>query len=101
MNNAQEWSREFDLHYNNADNSAPYLNTYEKSIYLTTAQDEIVKDHYSGKNQYLEGFENSEHIRRGLDILVNRISLIPSSLYSTIKLSPNNVLIELPNGHNI
>ena len=32
---------------------------YEKSVFLTRAQDELVLTFYSGKNSYNEGFENT------------------------------------------
>ena len=43
---------------------------YEKSIFLTRAQDELVLSFYSGKNSYNEGFENTEEVRRYLSQLV-------------------------------
>ena len=47
------------------------FNEYEKSIYLTKAQEEIVKDLYSGR--YLnDSFESSERLRRELDYLVTQ-----------------------------
>ena len=44
---------------------------YEKSVFLTRAQDELVLAFYSGKNSYNEGFENTEEVRRYLSQLVN------------------------------
>lgn len=43
----QEMSNEFDVLYNNiTSNQAPGLNDYEKSLFLTKAQDEIVKAYF-------------------------------------------------------
>ena len=42
-----EFSYEFDVLYNNiTSNQAPGLDEYEKSVFLTKAQDEIVKSYF-------------------------------------------------------
>lgn len=46
------------------------LNEYEKSIFLTKAQEEVVVNLYNGKNIYGDSFESTEEIRRYLDALV-------------------------------
>ena len=47
---ANEFSQEFDILYNNiASNQAPGLTEYEKSVFLTKAQDEIIKNYFTGK----------------------------------------------------
>ena len=63
----QEFSNEFDILYNNImSNQAPGLDEYEKSVFLTKAQDEIVKSYFNPKlNKVQEGFDNSE--RRQID----------------------------------
>ena len=44
---AEEFSQEFDILYNNiASNQAPGLTEYEKSVFLTKAQDEIIKNYF-------------------------------------------------------
>ncbi len=43
---------------------------YEKSFYLTLAQDELVVNFYNGRNSYGDSFENTEEMRRYLDELV-------------------------------
>lgn len=60
MNNP-EFSNEFDVLYNNiTSNQAPGLNEYEKSVLLTKAQNEIVKNYFNPKgNKYQEGFDSS------------------------------------------
>jgi hypothetical protein len=57
-----EFSNEFDVLYNNATSGqAPGLDEYEKSVFLTKAQDEIVKAYFNPKlNKTLEGFDASE-----------------------------------------
>ena len=63
----QEFSNEFDILYNNImSNQAPGLDEYEKSVFLTKAQDEIIKSYFNPKlNKVQEGFDNSE--RRQID----------------------------------
>ena len=59
--NVNEFSNEFDVLYNNImSNAAPGLNEYEKSVFLTKAQEEIVKNYFNPKgNKYQEGFDGS------------------------------------------
>ena len=61
---AQEFSSEFDLLYNNVSSAqAPGLTEYEKSVFLTKAQDEIIKNYFTnvqGGNKYQQGIEDSE-----------------------------------------
>ena len=84
-----EFNLEFDLLYNNiSSNLSPGLNEYEKSVFLTKAQEEIVKNHFSIKsNTKQEGFNNS--IKRDSDF---------STLLKTISL--NNGIIQDPNPIN-
>lgn len=57
-----EFSNEFDVLYNNiTSNQAPGLDEYEKSVFLTKAQDEIVKAYFNPKtNKVQEGFDGNE-----------------------------------------
>ena len=63
----QEFSNEFDVLYNSiTSNQAPGLDEYEKSVFLTKAQDEIVKAYFNPKtNKVQEGFDGNE--RRQID----------------------------------
>lgn len=66
----QEFSIEFDILYNNlASNAAPPLNEYEKSVFLTKAQSDIVLELYSGRNNLGLAFESSEEVREYLSKL--------------------------------
>ena len=58
----EEFSNEFDVLYNNImSNAAPGLDEYEKSVFLTKAQDEIVKSYFNPKgNKFQEGFDGNE-----------------------------------------
>ena len=50
---------------------------YEKSLYLTKAQEELVKGLYTGKNQFGESFEQTEELRRYLASLIEEAELSP------------------------
>jgi hypothetical protein len=59
--NVNEFSNEFDVLYNNImSNAAPGLNEYEKSVLLTKAQEEIVKNYFEpAGNKYGKGLDDS------------------------------------------
>lgn len=61
----EEFKREFDILYNNImSNQAPSIDAYEKSVFLTKAQEEIVASIYEGS------FEQVENAREYLSVLV-------------------------------
>ena len=65
----QEFSLEFDLLYDNiSSNQAPGLTEYEKSVFLTQAQDALVLDLYKGTSG--DSFETTEEVTRYLNTLV-------------------------------
>ncbi len=53
------------------------LDEYEKSLFLTKAQEEIVLSLYTGKNTYGDSFEKTEEIRRYLANLIAEVALEP------------------------
>lgn len=53
------------------------FNEYEKSVFLTKAQEEIVLSLYNGKNPYGEAFEGTEEQRRYLSNLITEKYLKP------------------------
>ena len=69
-----EFSNEFDLLINAYANNNAFgdsydknnlaFDEYEKSIFLTKAQEEIIIDLYNGKNPFGDSFEKTEEIRR-------------------------------------
>lgn len=71
-----ELSNEFDVLYNNiTSNQAPGLDEYEKSVFLTKAQDEIVKSYFDPRlNKPQEGFDSSERRQIDFSMLINRVS---------------------------
>lgn len=94
----QEWSNEFDIHYNNlAGNSAPNLDLYEKSVYLTKAQLEIVKNMYDPlSNPKGKGFEGSEKRRVDLKELIKDFKT-SDSFTSTSSIHNNSKFVRIPN----
>lgn len=57
----KEFSRRFDVLYNNiSSNQAPSLNGYEKSVFLTKAQEEIVKTYFFSSGEGLKGFDGNQ-----------------------------------------
>lgn len=62
-----EFSNEFDVLYNSiTSNQAPGLDEYEKSVFLTKAQDETIKSYFDPRsNKVQEGFDGSQ--RRQID----------------------------------
>ena len=59
----KEFSDEFDILYNNINsNQAPGLNDYEKSIFLTKAQEELILSYYSNiRNKFGEGVDSTHN----------------------------------------
>lgn len=57
----KELAEEFDIFYNNiSSNQAPGLDYYEKSIFLTRAQDDIIKAYLSPRgNKNMQGYDDS------------------------------------------
>lgn len=79
----QEFSNAFDTLLNSyaskalagdqASKQGIVLDEYEKSCFLTLAQEQLVLSYYNGKNTTLESFEKTEEIRRYLSSLVKTV----------------------------
>lgn len=90
----QEFSNEFDVLYNNImSNAAPGLNEYEKSVFLTQAQEEFLIATYSGRLQGIASFEETEEVKKYLDNLIISISIYPNS---NPTLNSNGVSFSVP-----
>ncbi len=72
------------------------FNEYEKSQFLTIAQQELVVNFYNGKNPYGDYFEGTEELRRYLDNLVKTKVYSIEDAVSGKKIAENSVLFELP-----
>lgn len=69
----EEFSNQFDILYNNiTSNQAPGLSEYEKSVFLTRAQDYIILGIYNGS---IDGssFEGTEEVARYIEQLTTQI----------------------------
>ena len=75
---ADEMKQEFDVLYNNImSNAAPGLDDYEISLFLTKAQEELLKAYFNPKgNKYAEGFDFSP--KRQVDFS----NIIESKIYT-------------------
>lgn len=87
MKTCEEWSLAFDLLWNNiASDKAPGLESYEKSVFLTQAENALVKDYFSSNsNIWQQGIDDS--IRRQSDFrtLMASAKLLPASVHSSDK----------------
>lgn len=94
-----EFSIEFDILYNNiSSNKAPGLNEYEKSVFLTKAQEQIVTELYSGRNTTYSSFEETEELRRYLSSLIVTMGCPPYSGEDKefIRITNNSMLFDIP-----
>ncbi len=94
----KEFSEQFDVLYNNiASNKAPGLDEYEKSVFLTKAQNEIINNYFNPKgNKYQEGFDDS--LKRQIDfsnlVTVKEPTVFTDSSY--VKFDDRSILYTLP-----
>lgn len=78
----REFSSEFDILYNNiSSNIAPGLTEYEKSVFLTQAQEQLVIAIYNGQFNG-EAFEITEETRSYIRPLIEKINATPESVSS-------------------
>jgi hypothetical protein len=83
----EEFSSSFDAHLNSFAHSAQFgdsssladieCDEYEKSVFLTKAQEEIALGLYNGRNPLGEAFEQTEELRRYLSTLIVEAELTP------------------------
>lgn len=100
----QEFSNEFDTLLNSFSQQAVFgeqfsksdlvLDEYEKSVFLTQAQEDIVKGLYNGALTG-QSFENTEELRRGLDNLINTERL-KQSKEILVGVTPNSQFYRFP-----
>lgn len=101
---SEEFSNEFDAllnSYSTTEESGKTPNTieldeYEKSVFLTKAQEDVVIDMYNGKNTFGDSFEKTEEIRRYLSDLIKTYTTTDKKVGYT-GLSKSSVFFELPN----
>lgn len=107
--NAKEFSDGFDVYMNSYSQSVgdPLIlgglnfDEYEKSVFLTQAQEQLVKHLYKGSYGYT-GFEETEELRRQLDALVKQEDYGPGNAINDeqtakpIKDSKTHTIFKLP-----
>lgn len=92
-----EFSTEFDIRFNFINSNLAFsVNGYEKSVYLTRAQEEIISNYFNAKgNKYGEGFDMSE--KRHIDFSSITDTKSISTKHSTITAYMNHGLVfEIP-----
>lgn len=87
MTTAQEWSDEFDTlvasyrRFKDFDNKelldSVEFNEYEKSVFLTKAQNDLIKEFYKGEASN-NSYERTEDVRRYLESLVKQVDYTSS-----------------------
>jgi len=94
----QEFSNEFDVLYNNImSNQAPGLDEYEKSVFLTKAQSEILKNYFNPKgNKYQEGFDESEKRQIDFSTLIKAVEPTAYVGSSYVKFDDRSQLFQMP-----
>lgn len=94
----EEFSNEFDTLLNSySESNSPVnivLDEYEKSVYLTQAQESLVIELYNGNNSVTGGFENTEATRRYLNNLV--MTRTGERVDEHLGLSDKSVFFKLP-----
>lgn len=95
----QEFSNQFDVLYNNiTSNQAPGLNEYEKSVFLTKAQDELVKNYFVPEgNIHQKGFDDSKKRQIDFSMLMSSASVKEKSTASAT-IDPRAYKFLLPKG---
>ena len=95
MKTVEEWSLEFDRLYDNiSSNKAPGLTEYEKSVFLTRAQESVVQMIYDGTIK--DSFEETEEVTKSLAPLVKQAELTPLSDNQLPKICSDSYIFALP-----
>lgn len=91
-----EFSNEFDVLYNNiTSNQAPGLDEYEKSVFLTQAQEDIVRCYFDPKsNKVQEGFDGSQKRQYDFSSLIKTTEL--KSMEEIMSIEENNPNFNIP-----
>lgn len=91
-----EFSNEFDVLYNNiTSNQAPGLDEYEKSVFLTQAQEDIVRCYFDPKsNKVQEGFDGSQKRQYDFSSLIKTTEL--KNVTDIMEYEKNNTNFNLP-----
>ena len=106
MISAQELSNSFDTLLNSYASSGMYgeqsskrevvLDEYEKSLFLTRAQEDVIVSLYNGKNQLGEAFETTEEFRRYLEELIKTKIYTLDDVVEEDSVNPKSLIFKLP-----
>ena len=100
----EEFSDAFDTLVNSAANvdnfgsidSTLKFDEYEKSYFLTKAQEEVVRELYTGKNRFGESFEKTEELRRLLNnLVVTHKQPLSKENYNDLALTDKSYLVPI------
>lgn len=95
----EEFSNEFDILYNNiTSNQAPGLDEYEKSVFLTKAQTELIRDYFNSRVDGAGGgFDGSQKRQYDFSQLIITQDLTVVDDWNTkAKIDKNSVVIKFP-----
>lgn len=97
--NVREFSDEFDVLYNNiTSNQAPGLNEYEKSVFLTKAQYDVLKSYFDpAGNKFQQGFDGSKKRQADFTNLIKTKSLVELSISPEEKFDRRSRCYSMPN----
>lgn len=91
-----EFSNEFDVLYNSiTSNQAPGLDEYEKSVFLTNAQDDVLRAYFNPReNKPQQGFDDSKKRQIDFSALMKSLTLTPSM--SGTKFDDRSIVYKMP-----
>lgn len=102
----QEFSDQFDVLYNNiTSNQAPGLNEYEKSVFLTKAQDMLVKEYFNSRTDgFGGGFDGSQKRQYDFSSLIRTETLFAINTFkdrvtSAEKLDRRSIVFLFPKNY--
>lgn len=91
-----EFSNEFDVLYNSiTSNQAPGLDEYEKSVFLTNGQDDVLRAYFNPReNKPQQGFDDSKKRQIDFSALMKSLTLTPS--LSGTKFDDRSIVYKMP-----
>lgn len=104
----QEFSNQFDTllnsynqqeEFGNQGKQSIVLDEYEKSVFLTQAQEDIIKAYYSGQYQQ-DQFDSTEQAKRAMASLIKECTL-QGSVIPSQHLSNNTTIWDLPTKNDV
>lgn len=101
-----DFSAQFDVLLNSYSKQSSFGNTqnlsdirldeYEKSVFLTKAQEDIILELYSGRNDYKDSFEKTEELRRYLSSLVKTYETTDKVDEESLGISSKSIFFSIP-----